>query len=128
MGFSLRGKNAMGCDELRHLLNMYHKEPDIAFGLIATHIRSCPICSHGIERIAADLLADKNDDLTCEQYQALFPTYYEATRPEYFLAEMPDVEMARIALHLGSCAACRDQYESFVLLSELEERDGMADL
>jgi predicted anti-sigma-YlaC factor YlaD len=40
---------------------------------------------------------------------------------------MSDEEMASIALHLGSCAACRDQYEAFVLLSELEERDEMAD-
>ena len=118
----------MGCDDLRHLLNMYHKEPDIAFGLIATHIRSCQICSHGIDRLAEKLLADENDELTCEQYRMRFPSYYEATRPEYPLAEMSDEEMASIALHLGSCAACRDQYEAFVLLSELEERDEMVDL
>lgn len=118
----------MGCDELRRLLSIYRKESDIASGLIATHIRSCPICSHGIERIAGDLLADEKDEFSCEQYRARFPTYYEATRPEYPLAEMSDVEMASMALHLGSCAACKNQYESFVLLSELEERDEMADL
>jgi hypothetical protein len=128
MGINLRGKNAMGCDELRRLMSIYQKEPDIASGLIATHVRSCPICSHGIERLAVDLHVVDNDDRTCEQYRALFPTYYEATRPEYPLAEMSDIEMARMALHLGSCSACRDQYESFVLLSELEERDEMADL
>ena len=117
----------MGCDELRRLLRIYGEESDIALAMIATHIRSCPICSHGIERVTADLLADKKNDLICEQYRSRFPTYYEATRPEYPLAHMPDVEMARMALHLGSCDACRDQYESFVLLSELEERDEMAD-
>jgi hypothetical protein len=128
MGINLRGKNTMGCTELRRLLNIYRKEPDIASDFIAAHIRSCLICSHGIQQIAEDLLADEYDNLTCEQYRARFPTYYEATRPEYPLAEMSNEEMARIALHLGTCAACRDQYDSFVLLSELEERDEMADL
>jgi predicted anti-sigma-YlaC factor YlaD len=128
VGINVRGKKAMGCDELRRLLSIYRKEPDIASGLIATHIRSCQICSHGIDRLAEKLLADEKDELTCEQYRMRFPSYYEATRPEYPLAEMSDEEMASIALHLGSCAACRDQYEAFVLLSELEERDEMADL
>ena len=118
----------MGCDELRHLLSIYRKEPDIASSLIATHIRSCQICSHGIDRLAEELLTDGNDELSCEQFRMLFPSYYEATRPAYPLAEMSDKEMASIALHLGSCAACRDQYEAFVLLSELEERDEMTDM
>ena len=118
----------MGCDELRRLMSIYYNEPDIASGLIAAHVRSCPICSHGIERLAVDLRAADDKDHTCEQYRALFPTYYEATRPEYPLAEMSNEEMASIVLHLGSCSTCRDQYESFVLLSELEERDEMADL
>ncbi len=118
----------MGCDELRRVLRIYGNESEIAFSLIATHIRSCPICSRGIERLTADLLAKKPDDLTCEQCRSRFPTYYEATRPEYPLTKMSDVEMTEMALHLGYCNTCRDQYEAFVLLSELEERDEMADL
>jgi hypothetical protein len=118
----------MGCDELRRVLRIYGTESDIAFSLIATHIRSCSICSHGVDRLTADLLAKKQDNLTCEECRDHFPSYYEATRPDYPLVKMPDVEMTEIALHLGSCDACSDQYESFVLLSELEERDEMADL
>jgi predicted anti-sigma-YlaC factor YlaD len=36
---------------------------------------------------------------------------------------MPDSEMVEVALHLGHCDSCRDQYEILVLLSKMEEED-----
>ena len=119
----LRGNTAMGCDELRHLLSIYGEESDIVNSLVAAHIRSCPICSRGIEWLSRALISE--DALSCEECRARFPTYYEATRPEYPLVDMPDVEMTQVALHLGSCAACKEQYEALVLLSQLEESGEM---
>jgi hypothetical protein len=122
-----RKKEAMGCDELRRVLRIYGRESDIGLSMVATHIRTCPICSRGIDRLTADLLAERQDTLSCEQCRDRFPAYYEATRPEYPLTNMSDVEMAEVALHLGACDACKDQYQTFVLLSELEERDELVD-
>ncbi len=116
----------MRCDELRHLINIYGEESDIVNDLIVTHIRSCRTCNQGIELLGNVL--STNDPLTCEQCRSRFPTYYEATRPDYPLVEMSDIEQAGVALHLGNCASCKEQYRMFVLLSELEERDEMVDM
>ncbi len=116
----------MRCDELRHLLNIYREESDIVNDLIVTHIRSCRACNHGIELLGNVLIT--NDPLTCEECRSRFPAYYEATRPDYPLVEMSNIEQAEVALHLGNCASCKEQYRMFVLLSELEERDEMVDM
>ncbi|HZS78189.1 MAG TPA: hypothetical protein VFA41_16375 [Ktedonobacteraceae bacterium] len=112
----------MSCEELRHLLGVFWREEDrdLALNLIATHVRSCPICSRGLQYRAKELLADT---LSCEQCRNLFPTYYEATHPEFPLATMPVEEMAAVAIHLGNCAACKEQYEVLVQLAQLEEGD-----
>lgn len=115
----------MRCDELRHLLKIYEAESDIASDLIVAHIRSCQSCNHGIELLSQVLIT--NDTLTCEQCRARFPSYYEATRPDYQLVEMSNLELAEVALHLGNCASCKEQYAMLALLSELEERDEMVD-
>ena len=115
----------MRCDELRRLLKIYEAERDIASDLIAAHIRSCQACNRGIELLSKVLIT--YDALTCEQCRARFPAYYEATRPDYRLVEMSNLELAEVALHLGNCASCKEQYELLVLLSELEERDQLVD-
>ena len=46
---------------------------------------------------------------------------------EVSLVEMSNLELAEVALHLGNCASCKEQYELLVLLSELEERDQLVD-
>jgi hypothetical protein len=116
----------MRCDELRHLLKIYGGEDDIISDFIAAHIRSCQTCNFGIELLSEELIT--YHELTCEQCRARFPAYYEATRPDYPLVEMSNIEMAEVALHLGHCASCKEQYEMLVLLSEIEERDEIVDL
>ncbi|HVB74048.1 MAG TPA: hypothetical protein VNE38_10895 [Ktedonobacteraceae bacterium] len=113
----------MRCEELYHLLNIYwrQEDQDVAFGLIATHIHSCPTCARGLTQIGRALIA--SDTLTCKQCRARFPAYYEATHPEFPLASMSESAMAEVALHLGHCRACREQYQELSLLSTLEEED-----
>ncbi len=113
----------MRCDELYRLLNIFWREEDgdIASGLISTHIHSCPTCARGLVQLSRTLLPI--EDPGCEQCRARFPTYYEATHPEYPLATMPAHEMAEVALHLGRCAACRDQYLALEQISVYEENE-----
>ena len=117
----------MACDELLRLLQVQSleernewKNQDAVTGIVA-HIRSCPHCRHGLPQLSTALVA--RSTLTCNQCRARFPAYYEATRPEYPLVHMSNSEILKIMLHLGSCYACRVEYEELVLLSELEERD-----
>lgn len=116
----------MRCEELRLLLKIYEGKDDMISDFIATHIRTCKTCNQGIEHLSKVLIT--NDELTCEQCRSKFPSYYEATRPDYPLVEMSNIELAEVALHLGNCASCKEQYEMLVLLSELEERDEFVDL
>ena len=116
----------MRCEELRLLLKVYEGEDDIVSDFIVAHIRSCQTCNQGIEYLSKVLIT--NDELTCDQCRSRFPAYYEATRPDYPLVEMSNIELAEVALHLGHCASCKEQYEMLVLLSEIEERDEVVDL
>ncbi len=114
----------MRCDELYRLLIIYKRQEDaqIVYQLIATHIRSCSSCARGLSsptRSIASLLA--LDTLTCEQCRAHFPGYYEATHPDHPQVALPDVVIARVALHLGGCRDCHQQYEALAELSEMEE-------
>ncbi|GAC1568534.1 MAG: hypothetical protein NVS3B14_18070 [Ktedonobacteraceae bacterium] len=113
----------MRCEELYRLLNIYwrQEEQHIAFGLIAAHIHSCSTCAYGLTELGKTLI--DSDALTCDQCRARFHTYYEATHPAYPLATMSETAMAEVALHLGHCSACREQYQSLALLSALEEED-----
>jgi hypothetical protein len=113
------------CDELRQLLTIYGGENDIISDFIVAHIRSCQTCNQGIELLSKVFIT--NDALTCEQCRLRFPSYYEATHLDYPLVEMSNIELAEVALHLGHCASCKEQYEMLVLLSRAEERDGMMD-
>lgn len=118
----------MRCEELYRLLSIYWQQDDrdIAYNLISAHISTCPSCAHGIPSLSEALLSD--DTLTCEQCRARFPTYYEATHPDYPLVSMSHVEMAEVAIHLGNCSACRDQYRELERLSVLEESDEVVDI
>lgn len=111
----------MRCDELYRLLKVFWREEDgdIVSSLIATHVHSCPTCARGLVQLSHTLLMVEDPD--CEQCRARFPTYYEATHPDYPLATMPQSEMAEVALHLGRCAACREQYLALERISAYEE-------
>ncbi len=119
------GMRLMGCHELRQLLESDWCENDTISGAIVAHIQGCPHCQHGIVRLEYDLLRD--DPLSCEQCRQHFPAYYDATRPEYPLVALANTTMAGMVYHLSHCDACREQYTMLVLLSELEERDEIAD-
>jgi hypothetical protein len=83
----------------------------------------CPLCQEKVVQLAEALALQS--DLTCDLCSRRLPAYYEATRPEYPLVELSDVEMMEVSIHLSGCPSCRDAYDEFVLLSELEERDEM---
>ncbi len=113
----------MGCDRILQLLKMnWHGDGGEAAinSKIIAHIRSCPICHHGLVRLSIDVLT--SDMLTCDQCCTRFPAYYEATRPAYPLVTMPPDQIAEVARHLGNCPTCHEEYEELVLLAELEER------
>ena len=89
---------------------------------IAAHIRSCPICRRSIEQLTAALIGE--DALTCDQCRAHFPSYYEATRPECPLVTMPEADMIEVAIHLGHCTTCAEEYAVLVELWSMEENNG----
>lgn len=117
----------MGCQKLLHLLNVDWREKNTAGensvaveheSSIAAHIRSCPHCQHGIQRLSKAL--STQDVLSCDQCRARFPDFYEATRPAYPQVHMSDAEMKEVLLHLGHCLSCRAEYEVFAELAEME--------
>ena len=118
----------MRCEELYRLLSIYWRQDDrdIAYNLISAHISTCPSCARGLTLLSKVLLS--GDILTCEHCRARFPIYYEAMHPDYPLVTMSDLEMAEVAIHLGNCSACREQYGELERLSELEERDEVVDI
>lgn len=113
-----------GCQELLQLLDTNWRDDEAASSRIATHIRSCPCCYHGMVRLAEELLPDVHHPLSCDECQWQLPDYYEATRPadEYPLVAMAPTDLAAVAFHLSHCATCHEEYEELVRLSELEER------
>ena len=111
----------MGCDRIAQLLNTDWQTEDVdSTTSVVAHIRSCPLCHHGLVFLSHALLS--KDMLSCDQCRARFPAYYEATRPAYPLVAMPEQQIAEVARHLGDCPTCHEEYEDLVLLSELEER------
>jgi len=113
----------MGCDRIAQLLNIDWQTEEVdmtTYRDVVAHIRSCPLCRHGLIFLSRALLSE--DTLSCDQCRARFPDYYEATRPTYPLVDMPEQQIAEVARHLGGCPSCHREYEDLVLLSELEER------
>lgn len=88
-------------------------------GLVAGHVRRCPRCRHGVAPIPP--LLQGSSEYDCTGCRERFPTYYEATHPDYPLVLMPDPDLLAVALHLGSCPACSEQWDALVLLSAEEE-------
>lgn len=117
----------MGCTDLQQLLmHTNWQENDSLSNSIVTHIRTCLCCDHGLVQLTDTFIPE--DSLNCEQCHKRFPAYYEATRPEYPMVSMSHKEVAQMAFHLSHCKSCHNEYTELVLLSELEERNEMADL
>ena len=111
----------MRCEELSYLLTIFNRRAgrDILYQSIATHIRACSACARGLTQLAPSLLS--HDRLSCEDCRARFPGYYEATHPDHPQVTLPDVAIAEVAIHLGHCHACHDQYEALRELAQIEE-------
>lgn len=110
----------MGCEELRRLLAAGTGETQVDLEVAAAHLRGCPDCARGIDRLALELLSE-GGALTCAGAQALFPGYYEATQQDVPLLSLTARERIMVALHLGGCASCREQFAVFCGLSRAEE-------
>lgn len=113
----------MSCDRILQLLNADWQTDEVDTTTsrdVVAHIRSCPLCQHGLVFLSYALLS--KDTLSCAQCRTRFPDYYEATRPTYPLVDIPEQHIAEVARHLGGCPSCHGEYEELVLLSELEER------
>ena len=118
----------MRCETLLHLLNIdgwENGKASVSRSALSAHIHTCPVCQDKVVQFAEALAIDSA--LTCDLCSRRLPGYYEATRPEYPLVELSEVEMLEVFDHLSGCSSCRDVYDELVLLSELEERDGITD-
>lgn len=111
----------MRCDELSYLSALFERRAgrDILYQSIATHVRACPACARGLSQLAPSL--PSLDSLPCEDCRARFPGYYEATHPDHPQVMLPDVAIAEVAIHLGHCHACHDQYEALLEVAQMEE-------
>lgn len=115
----------MKCEHLHHLLEADRATPsEKNTSLLAAHLRTCPRCRQGIERLSQALI--RNDTLSCDQCRHMLPSYYEAIRPQYPLVEMAELEMKAILIHLSHCAECQDDYRFLAMVAEVEERDAEA--
>ena len=107
------------CAALTRLLPLGGSAVTSLVGIAAVHIRHCVRCRHGLVAIPRALR--KVNALDCEGCRQRFPTYYEATHPDHRLVEMPDRELLEVALHLGSCPVCSEQWSALVQISVDEE-------
>ena len=86
---------------------------------IAAHICTCTSCSQGITQLSEAVMAE--DVLTCDVCCASLPGYYEATRSAHLSGMLAEVEIVQIAIHLGSCVTCAEEYGVLVALWDEEE-------
>ena len=87
---------------------------------IAAHICTCTFCYKGIMRLSEAVIAE--DVLTCDTCRDSLPGYYEATHPAQETVLLADVDVVQIAIHLGYCVACAEEYNVLVALWEEEEQ------
>jgi predicted anti-sigma-YlaC factor YlaD len=111
----------MGCARLGRLLEAEAGGGLPNLELVAAHLSACPECAMGIDRLAAVLLTGEDVVLTCERVIALFPAYYEVTQVPTPLMSLPAGQRVQVALHLGGCGACREQFAALCEVSRAEE-------
>ena len=107
----------MRCQQLLQLLQSEENKTmseEALVDMLATHILSCPFCSQGIDRLSKDLLAV--DVLTCDVSRSRFPAYYEATHPPCLSSTLSRREITEVAIHLGQCDNCAEEYGVLVKL------------
>ncbi len=113
----------MKCQELLALWPMtdyaagWEKE---AYQKLANHIRTCALCGQGIVHLSEAVIAE--DILSCDGCRVYFPVYYEVTRPIYTSSTQENVNVVEVAIHLGKCIACAEEYCVLVELWNMEEQ------
>ena len=113
----------MKCQELLTLLptedygDSWEKE---TYQKIASHIRTCVLCGQGIAQLSKAVIAE--DMLSCDACRVHFPMYHEATHPLCFPSPLADVDVVEVAIHLGQCTSCTEEYHVLVELWDMEEQ------
>ena len=87
---------------------------------VAAHICTCTSCRQGIIQLSEAAVAE--DVLTCDVCCASLPGYYEATCLVHLPRMLADVEVVQIAIHLGYCATCAEEYGVLIALWDEEEQ------
>ena len=113
----------MKCQELLALLptaNYRDSWDTEIYQRLANHIRTCVVCGQGVVRLSEAVVAV--DVLSCEVCRAHFPGYYDATYSCYASSSLADVDVVEVAIHLGQCATCSEEYHVLVELWDMEEQ------
>ncbi len=87
---------------------------------LASHIRTCAVCKQGVVRLSEVVIAE--DVLSCDVCRARLPDYYEAMFPVDTSSQVTNVDIVKVALHLGRCVSCAEEYSVLVNLWEMEEQ------
>ena len=112
----------MKCQELFNILSVeeyVHVWEEGIRQKIAAHICACTLCCKGITRLSAAVIVE--DVLTCDACRGSLPGYYEATHIVQLPITLAEVDVVQIAIHLGHCAACTEEYCVLVELWDEEE-------
>lgn len=113
----------MKCQEVLTLLPIedygesWEKE---TYQKLAHHVRTCEMCVQGIVQLARAIIAE--NVLSCGACRTHFPGYYEATHLLYISSSIADVDIVEVAIHLGQCPVCTEQYHMLVELWDMEEQ------
>ncbi len=113
----------MKCQELLDLLptdGCMDVWEEIICQRIVMHIRSCSSCCHGLAQLSKAVVVE--DVLSCDACHTYFLAYYEAMHAICMPFSLADVDVVRIAIHLGHCSACSEEYHVLVELWDEEER------
>ncbi len=86
---------------------------------LANHIRACALCGQGIVQLAEATIAE--DVLSCDACRVYFPIYYEMTHPIY-TSSQENANVVEVAIHLGRCVSCTEEYQVLVELWNMEEQ------
>ncbi len=87
---------------------------------LASHIRTCTVCGQGIVRLFTSVIAE--DALSCDTCRVHLPAYYEAMFPVETSSPLANVDIVEVAIHLGRCAACAEEYRVLLALWAMEEQ------
>ncbi len=113
----------MKCSQLLTLLPTEDYEErweNETYQTLAKHIRTCELCNQGITKLSVAVIAE--DMLSCDTCRSRLPMYYEARHSPFIPSSASDVDIVEVAIHLGQCANCAEEYHVLVELWDMEEQ------